>query len=266
MTDDSESKPKGIRGGGRRRKAQQALANGEELDPDNPQHAYYILVHEELKSGKPTASVKPMMSGEPEQAVHTQENREGKNVTSDTRELKSSEIVVNGVTGEKMNVDENSGGTEVQSSEIVANGITEENKDVVENSEGTEIKSSEIVVNGITEERREIVNVSGGAKVIERITYKVKEISSVPGEEKPAIVQHDTRNSSPVANEEKPAEYWSKPKAIRGRKRKPKSDVNGNEQNNAEEKAAVSGKHEVAVNGGDELQPTKLVLANGTCL
>ena len=240
MTDDSESKPKGIRGGGRRRKAQQALANGEELDPDNPQHAYYILVHEELKSGKPTASVKPMMSGEPEQAVHTQENREGKNVTSDTRELKSSEIVVN--------------------------GVTEENKDVVENSEGTEIKSSEIVVNGITEERREIVNVSGGAKVIERITYKVKEISSVPGEEKPAIVQHDTRNSSPVANEEKPAEYWSKPKAIRGRKRKPKSDVNGNEQNNAEEKAAVSGKHEVAVNGGDELQPTKLVLANGTCL
>lgn len=265
-TDDSTPKPKGIRGGGRRRKAQLELADGEELDPNNPQHAYYILVHEDLNSGKPTASVKPMMSGESEQAVRTQENGKDQNDTSDTGEVKSSEIVVNGIIGEENNVAEHSGGIEVKSSEIVVNGITGEKEDVVENSEGTEVKSSEIAVSGITEEKREILKVSGGTKVIERITYKVKEISSVPDEEKPAIVQHDTRNSSPVSNEEKPAEYWSKPKPIRGRKRKPKSDVNGNEQDNAEAKTTISEKHEVAVNGGDELQPTKLVLTNGDCL
>ena len=95
-TTDSGPKPKGIRGGGRLRKAQlAALANGEEINPDDPRHAYYILIHEELKSGKPTASAKPIMSSEslPNQTVIVYNEKSA-------TDLNGSGIAVNGVPTE----------------------------------------------------------------------------------------------------------------------------------------------------------------------
>ena len=212
-TTDSGPKPKGIRGRGRRRKAQLELANGEELDPSNPQHAYYILIHEELKSGKPTASVKPMMSDE---------SLTGHNVSTPV-----------------------------------------ENEDGSRTSVTRELKTSEVVVNDISGEATDSAELSGGFKLVDKVTHQVLESRDVPQEEKPALVQQNEGDSPPVPNEEKPSDYWSKPKPIRGRRRKPNADVNGNEQNKVKEKTDIDVKQDVVINGGNELQPMKLVLTNG---
>ncbi len=236
---DSAPKPKGIRGGGRRRKAQLAMMNGEELSTDDPRHAYYVLIHEDLKSGKPTASVKPIMSGEGE-AVGAEKSPVKEEVkTSENRE----------------NVDVVVTNTGAESEEVT---VVKKVTYVISDAEG-DIALGNNVMNGVHDEH------SGTPEEMKVVTLGEDEAAqNVLPDEKPPLVSNNNTKSPPNVTEEKSGERdWSKPKAIRGRRKKPKADMNGNESSKPEEKQEVTSTQDDVVNGAQEMQQQKLVLANG---
>ena len=229
---DSPPKPKGIRGGGRRRKAQLALMNNEELSTDDPRHAYYVLIHEDMKAGKPTASVKPIMSGEGEETVGSEE--------SPAREAEGSVA-----EGNEANID--IAVTDVGTEATVVKKVTY----VVSNDD---VAVQNNIVNGVHDDHNGTVEV----KIVPCLGENQATIAL--SDEKPQVVSNNSTTTPP--SEEKQAERdWSKPKAIRGRRKKPNADMNGNEPGKSEEKQEVTPKKDV--NGGQELQQQKLVLANG---
>ena len=239
---DSPPKPKGIRGGGRRRKAQLALMNVEELNADDPQHAYYVLIHEDMKSAKPTASVKPIMSGENE-AVGAAKGPEGEveAETSDTRENVGN-AVTNAVAASE----------EVKVVKKVTYVISDAQDAVaLENN----------MLNGVHDEHSGTTEVSGKVQVTLG-ENKVTE-NALP-DQKPPLVSNNNTKSPPSVTEEKSAENdSSKPKPIRGRRKKPQADMNGNEPSKPEEKQEITSKQDDVVNGTQELQQPKLVLTSG---
>ena len=228
---DSPPKPKGIRGGGRRRKAQMALMNGEELSTDDPRHAYYVLIHEDMKSAKPTASVKPIMSDENEAA--SAEKSPESVLNSETSDNRDSAVTNNVSSSEQVLVTKN------------VTRVINDGQDAValENN----------VLNGV---HVGIPEMSGQVKVV--ILDEGETSDTALPDEKPPLVSNNNTKSPPSGNEEKPAERdWSKPKPIRGRRKKPNADMNGNEPSKPEEKQSS------VVDVPPELQQQKLVVANG---
>lgn len=230
---DSPPKPKGIRGGGRRRKAQLALMNGEELTADDPQHAYYVLIHEDMKSAKPTASVKPIMSSENEGV--------GAESTVNSEIIDNRDIVGNGVTNS------------IASSEQVL--ITKKVTHVI-NGGQDDVALDNNMSNGIHLGTPEV---SGEVKMV--IVDESTPPDDVIPDEKPPLVSNNNTQSPPSGDVARSAERdWSKPKPIRGRRKKPNADMNGNEPN---EPSKPEEKQNEAVDVTQELQQQKLVVANG---
>ena len=233
---DSPPKPKGIRGGGRRRKAQLALMNKEELSTEDPRHAYYVLIHEDMKSGKPTASVKPIMSGDSEEAVGEEKVLKKEVETSDRSE--NVDIVV----------------TDVGAEVTVVKEITSVGRD----SEG-DIAVRNDLANGVHDDHSGTVKVSEEVKVLP--LDKNEATNTLPDEKPPSVSNNNTK--TPPSEEKQAERDWSKPKPIRGRRKKPNADMNDNEPGKLEVKSNVSSKQDDVVNGGQELQQQKLVLTNG---
>lgn len=207
--------------------------NGEELSTDDPRHAYYVLIHEDMKSAKPTASVKPIMFGEAGSAEKSQESV----VNSETNDNRDSvdSVVTNSVA----------------SSEQVL--ITKTVTHVI--SDGQDAVALENnMLNGVHMGTPEAV--SGEVKVI--TLDESKGSGTALPDEKPPLVSNNNTKSPPSGNEAKPAERdWSKPKPIRGRRKKPNADMNGNEPSKPEEK------QNNVVDVAPELQQPKLVVTNG---
>ncbi|XP_028402052.1 serine/threonine-protein kinase DCLK2-like isoform X2 [Dendronephthya gigantea] len=238
---DSAPKPKGIRGGGRRRKAQLALMKGEVFQADDPQHAYYVLIHEDVKSGKPTASVKPIMSGENEAVGGEKVTETGETSVSSGVDDKSSADTSVVVSGEAKVVKK------------VVHAISEA-QGPVEND----------MVNGLNDEHSRKSEVFEERKVVKLITSVNGTVESPVTEEEQSPATNNNTKSPANVNEEKSMERdWSKPKPIRGRKKKPKADLNGNEQNKPEEKHGITSEQASVVNGAEEFQQQTLVVANG---
>ena len=233
---DSPPKPKGIRGGRRRRKAQLALMNGEELSKDDPRHAYYVLIHDDVKSGKPTASVKPIMSGENEKKSPERENE---SETTENTETVSRVVTDTVVTSEEVKV---------------IKTITR----VINDTEAAD-SSQNNVVNGVHNEDNGTNETSGEVKVI-TLTENKTDQNGVP-DEKPTLVANNNTKSSTVTEEKEAERDWSKPKPIRGRRKKPKSDMKGNEPGKQEENQAKQ--DDDVINVEQKLPRQNLVLANG---
>lgn len=314
---DSPPKPKGIRGGGRRRKAQLALLNGDEALQDDPRHAYYVLIHEEGKSGKPTASVRPIMCDENEaessQVEHASaEKRPIQSAVSENspvqiageektplecttpqqiqvhRAIEENVPVVFAMVEKKpvepvgvQKTSERHGNADqrIEQSTVKENGEIVKATETPHEAEDVNIVkkvTSELHIgnqslNGMPSEHCAITRVlvpenslpdekppriSNGDSNSPNLSAEIVtvDLNKVPEnaapDEKPSPISHNNIKNPLKVAEEKPLERdWSRPKPIRGRRKKPaKADMNGNEPSATEGKGEFTSKQQMASN------------------